>query len=1042
MTSDFDLDSATEVEGFDLNSATTVGAINDYHYVEPDGDYENIYVEQTGETINAPKGVGRDMMYISNDDVFDPEPSSVWDEAGATYGMQSAYLAVLSGAYDLVPDENIASYYADRRRTLARAQENQPEYMNKFNNDFKEAKGFFAKGGVIISNPRAIGRMTISQAPNSAMPLLATGAGAVGGTMAGGPVGGVAGSVGGAFIGGTMIEVGAELDQIANELGYDMTKESGVLGFLSDQEAMRDAKIRAAKKGITTASVDALFQVFGGRFIKMAKTKVGKAGGAVADVATQMTGEGIGEAAGQQVARGEVDIDDAILEAVTAGVQSTGQTTIGAMIPTKEKFDVRMAEMQQKAEITDADVQALDSIESEVDTVADSLIKEFDEAAAMAEEDIGAGDVLPSLPPESRFEGFLEVGRDIKLATGKALTPISTRIKNISKPLFGRVRKFEFETKRKIVKDLDSAIPFLRKFKKLDKDVRQELSLALMNSDMDTVTRIANERGMAKELVVVKDMLDQIFDRAKRVGMETRYRADFYPRRVKNLSGLMSYLRNTEMWGVIEQAIEAKEKKSGALSDQQKSEVINTLMRGFQVEGVSLALRGQFKERTIKKVTQETSRFYEDPMTALIRYISGANEAIETSVLFGKAQKMDGDSADITDSVGSFVADMVKNGEINDFQARELQDIFIARFNEKLMGRVGAGVRDILYIDVMGSPLNAITQIGDMAVSMYNAGLIRTLTSIPRAMFDKTVVSLDELGITNVAQEFDNGSPTSKLVNTVFEYSGLAKIDRLGKRTVIQAHYKKIRAQAKRGTKKLKAELDVMFGDHADQVMQDLIDGNVTEDVKFVLFNRIMDFQPLSKLEMPEAYLRSGTFGKMAYMLKSFTIRQLDIYRREAIGLVAEGARTGNKMMVIEGLSNFVRLAGFWIAMNASAEFIKDYMRSLFGDDEMEEPKDYLIEGVWKSFFFSRYQAGMLFTVNDDGEVSLGRAHPAEVFVNMLIPPLKSLDNMWKDAKDIQKGKSEPKDLRAIRSIPIGGELYWFWFGGGSNDGSSKEFKF
>ena len=41
---------------------------------------------------------------------------------------------------------------------------------------------------------------------------------------------------------------------------------------------------------------------------------------------------------------------------------------------------------------------------------------------------------------------------------------------------------------------------------------------------------------------------------------------------------------------------------------------------------------------------------------------------------------------------------------------------------------------------------------------------------------------------------------------------------------------------------------------------------------------------------------------------------------------------------------------------------------------------------------------------------------------------------MWKDYQSIQNGKlGNPKDLATLRSLPVGGELYYFWFGGGAD---------
>ena len=56
------------------------------------------------------------------------------------------------------------------------------------------------------------------------------------------------------------------------------------------------------------------------------------------------------------------------------------------------------------------------------------------------------------------------------------------------------------------------------------------------------------------------------------------------------------------------------------------------LLRGRKVEGVTLAQKGIFKDRTIEEVTADLNVFYKTSDIALLNYISVANEAIETEV--------------------------------------------------------------------------------------------------------------------------------------------------------------------------------------------------------------------------------------------------------------------------------------------------------------------------------------------------------------------------------------------------------------------------
>lgn len=319
-----------------------------------DGGEETLLFGGSDKEVKAPSGTGRMFAEIENDSLFDPPESSSFDEAEAVFEKQAAYVALVANAYGLVPDEDISDFVASRSRALANAQKNQPEYMKQFQSEFEGAKGFWETTAVILSNPRAIGRTAITQAPNSALPLITTYIGAKGGAVAGGVagsvvpgvgtgagagIGAIAGGMAGSVPGSALVEIGSTIDQLMSESGVDVTDASQVLKALQNDTFMNDIKIKAERKGLTTASVDALFQIVGGKFTKamMGKGAAKVAGGVGADIAVQSVGEFTSEAAGQQAAFGKVDYKDAALEAVSSIATSAGQTAIGALVPGKQK---------------------------------------------------------------------------------------------------------------------------------------------------------------------------------------------------------------------------------------------------------------------------------------------------------------------------------------------------------------------------------------------------------------------------------------------------------------------------------------------------------------------------------------------------------------------------------------------------------------------------------------------------------------------------------------------------------------------------------
>ncbi len=608
----------------------------------------------------------------------------------------------------------------------------------------------------------------------------------------------------------------------------------------------------------------------------------------------------------------------------------------------------------------------------------------------------------------------------------KILEPISTTIRQISEHLFYQLRKFEMDTKVAINKDAATLRPFLEKFSKLSKQDKKRLDIALKNTDTATQELVANELGILPEVRALRPMLDNIYNQAKAAGVDVEYRSDFIPRNIKNLDGLLSYLRKTEGWSAFNQAFENKENSLGrSLTNEEKSDIISSLLRGNKVGNVSLKDSGIFNQRTIEEIGPEIDKFYESSDQALINYIVTANENIQRNLLFGKGETVE-DS-----NIGDTILAMVESGQINDKQARILKDAFNARFNRGLMGKITEAWKNVIYLETMGSNFGStLRQIGDVGISAAQYGVFNTAKALFQSVRGKSVIDLKEIGVEKIAQEFESSSYTGKLLEKTFKLTGLDKMDRLGKRTVVNAAYNKLKQQALNGDASLKKDLDTIFGSKSEQVLTDIANNNITEDVKFVLFNKLLDVQPVALSEMPAAYLTSGN-ARILYTLKSFTVRQLDLYRRESIAKIRKGVATGDKKLVAEGMNNGMRLLFFSVAMNAGVDYAWDFIKHIpqMINGEEWEPKpldDAALDNVLKAFGLNKY-----------GFDQMTRPYmpdsPYDVLTATVIPPAKTMNNMWKDGWAIANNKlGNPKDLKTLRSLPVGGELYYFWFGGGS----------
>lgn len=261
-----------------------------------------------------------------NENAFDDiKTSTVLEETVATFEKQAAFLGLIANAYDLVSDEDVASFIAERSTALHNAQLHAPEYVKRFQRDFEAAEGFFESAGVMLANPRALGRLVVTQTPNSVLPLtIGLTGGVIGSSVP--LVGSIIGFAGGTFIGGSIVEIGAWIDQRIQEKGVNMADPEEILKVLQDDVFMKEILREAEKKGLSTAAVDTLFTLFGGRLLAGAKRGVvSKVGRFAGDVSIESIGEAAGEAAGQVAATGEIEGKEVALEGVAGFGQSTGQ---------------------------------------------------------------------------------------------------------------------------------------------------------------------------------------------------------------------------------------------------------------------------------------------------------------------------------------------------------------------------------------------------------------------------------------------------------------------------------------------------------------------------------------------------------------------------------------------------------------------------------------------------------------------------------------------------------------------------------------------
>lgn len=595
--------------------------------------------------------------------------------------------------------------------------------------------------------------------------------------------------------------------------------------------------------------------------------------------------------------------------------------------------------------------------------------------------------------------------------------PISTRLGLISPVLKRALRKFEGHVNRLINGRRSRVEPLLKALHKMSKEDQRVFDLATKNRDNETIQELARKYKFENDYQAVRNVLDELHKEASDVGFDLGYLMDYWPRSVKNTDAFMQYIYQTDAWGAISEAIRQYEDMKGEMSQRERAEFINKLVRGYIPKNITLSKTSNMKIRQIELVTPEMSNFYYDSNTALLKYIDQVTEAIEARKFFGKGE-------DLENSIGRYIRDLIDNNEIKPIYEEEVTSILRARFNYVHSPMSVSTFKNLGYITTMGSFKSAITQIGDLAWAWYNAGTIQTGKALSKAIAGKSEITRQDIGIERIAEEFSDVRKLAKVLQNIFKYVGLTKIDMLGKETLINATLQKYRNDIKSGknTRRIDEKLNEYFGDEAEQVKQDIISGKINDNTLIFAFNVLSDFQPITLSEMPKYYLTSPK-GRVFYMLKTFTIKQIDVFRREALREINQGRIEGDKARMARGVGNLVKLSTMFVLANAAADLIKDL---LYGREP--DLDDIIVDNILRLMGMSKY---ITWYIRENG--------PVEGILKMIAPPVPYLTYPVKDIdrilKAIEQGKWDEfkfKNLESIQTIPlVGKEIYW-WFGGGA----------
>jgi hypothetical protein len=598
------------------------------------------------------------------------------------------------------------------------------------------------------------------------------------------------------------------------------------------------------------------------------------------------------------------------------------------------------------------------------------------------------------------------------------LGTLSTRVRNISEPVFGRLRKYEFNIHVNTQNVLKEVEPFLKGLSETAPAIKGRIASHLYNGNFDAAEGLmkATSPEMYEAFVnTTKNTISRTGDELAESGHVFGKIDNYFPRLVKDYDGLRASLGKEEQ-GSITKALEDYAKRKdvsvSSLTSTERSEVIDLTLRGYRMDPSGAKPRF-LKPRTLRTIQPEQLQYYASPEESLSMYLRNSVDDIEKRKFFGKAtEESSGGIVDPDRSIGNFIDEELSRGAIPAGREDELKELLKSRFvgGAQSPSKTVSFLRDTGYMGTIANPISALTQLADMGTTAALKGFRNTIAS----MLGTKETRLIDLGLENTITKELGGdlSKTARALTKMLKLTGFQSVDRLGKETYINASLKKARSLVKsaEGESAFRKRQGSVYGDELDSLVADLKNGTVSENVKFFLFNELADIQPITLSEMPQGYLDS-TNGRLLYMLKSFTLKQYDIVRRE----VVKEWKQGNKGQAIK---NAGLLAGYLTAANVGVQTTKDI---LLGREV--RPEDLPEKSLWALL-------GIYGLNKYTSERYLERGDIKGAVVNTLVPATPLIEAAITVGRELPK--DDPNLEPALKGIPIVGPMFYNWFGGGA----------
>ena len=475
-----------------------------------------------------------------------------------------------------------------------------------------------------------------------------------------------------------------------------------------------------------------------------------------------------------------------------------------------------------------------------------------------------------NLAKESRRKRTKKFWKDTTIQD--LIQPISSRIEKISPRIYLEMMRFEQRIAVKTNTRMKQVEDFVKKMSEIrssDKKDYLNITLHLLNGNVGTANKMLEKYWTT----IPRQVLDEIWADAEDVGYTMNYEWFYYPRKVKDVKDFLDRFYKTEnknvSWEIdkiIRQKEEQAKKRWEEFTPQMKADLINQLLMDGEVEWISL-WSWHMKKRKVESITKNMLEFYEDPVDALLQYISWMTEAVEKARLLWQGKRWE------IKTLWEFIADEWISG----YDADELKKLLLSRFNYAPMWEMMSKMKVSANIIHLWSPSSALSQLADISFSLIENWLVNLI----QWLSNKYNLNLEALWITNRWEEmkaqWKNETWWEKVQRFTFKRTWFNMMDQFWKKSFVVSTLNKLIKYAKKNDPQLRKDLERRFDDPKmiDGIIEDLKEWKLSENVNLFLFTKLADVQPLTRMQMTRTYLQSWNW-RVLYAFKTFGIKQLD----------------------------------------------------------------------------------------------------------------------------------------------------------------------